>query len=121
MSLAWQFRAVRTPAKNVILGWLGRDKVLQARLDSCLRRLRKMATPWPMPYYRPLGDGIGEVRFDLRNVEHRLYGYFGPGPNDFTVVLASSGKKGQNKRIKAAKRLKRQYEMAAPELENYDV
>jgi hypothetical protein len=54
-------------------------------------------------------------------VEHRLYGYFGPGPRDFTVILASSGKKGQNKQIKAAIRLRKQYEMAAPELENYDV
>lgn len=121
MRPVWTFRAVRTQSGNVLTDWFGTDKKLQARMDRYLGCLQQMPGHWPMPYYRHLGDGIGEIRFDLRNVEHRLYGYFGPGQRDFTVVFAGSGKKEQDKHIKSAKKLKRQYEITVPELENYDV
>lgn len=110
---------MRTTSRNVIIDWLGRNRELQARVDALLRRVVVMPIPWPMPYYRPLGDGIGEVRIDLRNVEHRLYGYF--AARGFAVILASSDKKAQKRCIKLAKKLKKQYDIAAPELEDYDV
>lgn len=80
-----------------------------------------MALPWPMPYYRSVGDGVGEIRIDYLKVEYRFYGYFGPGPNQFTVILAAGGKKGQQADITEAKKLKKQLETANPMVENYDV
>ena len=54
-------------------------------------------------------------------MEHRLYGFFGPGQGEFTILIASSDKKKQNSTINDAKKLKKQYERAMPELETYDV
>ncbi len=88
-------------------------------MDVLLRRLRIIPVPWPMPYYRPLGNGVGEIRFDLRKEEHRLYGYF--ATEEFIVILASSGKRKQNQSIQNAKKLKEKYNLAAPKLEDYDV
>ncbi len=48
-----------------------------------------------------------------------MYGYF--SGRRFAVVLASSDKKAQKRCIKLAKRLRKQYDIAAPELEDYDV
>jgi hypothetical protein len=121
MKQRWQFVAVKTASGNVVTNWLGRGLRLQARMDYYLRILREMPPPWKMPYYEPLGDGVGAIRFDLDKVEHRLYGYFGPAPRQFTIILPSSDKKQQNKQIKLAKKLKRQYETSAPEVEEYDV
>jgi putative component of toxin-antitoxin plasmid stabilization module len=119
MPFAWKIAAVRTSSGNVISDWLGRNPELQARVDAQLRRMVEMPGIWPMPYYRPLGEGVGEIRVDMRKVEHRMYGYF--ASRMFVVVLASSDKKTQQRYIKSAKKLKKQYFIAAPELENYDV
>ena len=100
---------------------MGRDRGLQARMDSYLRRLKVLPLPWPFPLYRPLGGGIGEIRFDLGKVEHRLYGYFGPRSNQFTIMLAASGKGNQQAKISAAKKLNKKYQVAAPEVDDYDV
>lgn len=119
MKHPWQFAGVVTNSGDVIRDWLGRDPELQARMDVQLRRLRLMPLPWPMPYYRPLGDGVGEIRFDLRKVEHRLYGYF--ESRQFVVVLASSDKKAQKASIASAKKLKKQYDQKQPKVKGYDV
>ncbi len=65
MAALWKIAAVKTASRNVILDWLGRDTALQARIDSLLRRLVVMPGLWPMPYYRPLGEGVGEIRMAI--------------------------------------------------------
>lgn len=113
-----KFAAVKTSSGNVLSDWLGEDVRLKARMDSYLRRLKVMDT-WPMPYYRPLGGGVGEIRFDLAKVEHRLYGYFSHG--EFIIVLASSNKKTQKQDIQTAKKLRAACQLSAPATEAYDV
>jgi putative component of toxin-antitoxin plasmid stabilization module len=80
-----------------------------------------MPLPWPFPYYNPLGDGVGEIRLDLVNVEHRLYGFFGIRPDEFTVLIASSDKKRQQRRIQEAKKLKKQMNKSPFKTEVYSV
>jgi putative component of toxin-antitoxin plasmid stabilization module len=72
-----------------------------------------------MPYYRPLGGGVGEIRIDDANVEYRIYGYF--TGRCFIVLFGRSGKKNQDESIKAAKNLKKQFAKNPPPTERYDV
>lgn len=119
MAVQWAFRAVKTTRGDVISDWLRSDVRLRARVDSFLRRLRELPVPWPPTYYGTLGDGIGEIRIDMGKVEHRLYGFF--GPSEFTVLLASSDKKSQQRLIQAAKKLKRRYDLSPMKTEGYIV
>lgn len=119
MATRWKFRAARTTRSNVVTDWLGQNKQLRARIDSFLRRLRELPLPWPLTYYGPLGDGIGELRVDMGNVEHRLYGFFGPG--DFTILAASSDKKRQQELIQQTKKLYRRIQGNPIETEEYIV
>jgi len=78
-----------------------------------------MDHPWPFPYYRSLGDGVGEIRMDYGRVEHRLYGFFGLLPRQFTVLIASSDKKRQRQLIQEAKKLRKRVENSNPATEEY--
>jgi putative addiction module killer protein len=119
MKPVWEFWAVRTARRNVLVDWLSRSKPLQAKVDVTLRRLQFMGPNWPMPYYRPLGGGVGEIRLDEGNVEHRIYGFF--SGRCFIVMFGSSDKKSQQQSIKAAKKLKKEFIKTPPPTERYDV
>jgi putative addiction module killer protein len=119
MKPLWEFWPVRTIRRNALVDWLSRDKALQAKVDVTLRRLQVMWPKWPMPYYRPLGGGVGEIRLDDGNVEHRIYGYF--SGRCFVVMFGSSDKKNQQQAIKQAKALKKQFDKTPPPKEKYDV
>ncbi len=80
-----------------------------------------MDLPWPLTYYRPLGDGIGEIRIDFGRVEHRLYGFFGIPPHTFTIMSTSSDKKAQNRVIQESKKLHKQTIEFGLETEEYIV
>ena len=121
MVARWSFRAVRTLRGNEISDWLRGNTRLRARVDSFLSRLRDFPVPWPATYYGPLGDGIGEIRIDMGGVEHRLYGFFGDGPDEFTVLIASSDKNKQQAFIQRAKKLKKQHDQSPFETEEYIV
>jgi putative component of toxin-antitoxin plasmid stabilization module len=118
MKPAWEFWPTVTQRSNVLLEWFGRDKAFQARADSTLRRLQHMLT-WPMPYYRPLGGGVGEIRFDYNQSEQRIYGFF--ADRRFIVLFGKSGKQGQQEAIKRAKTLKKQFDKQPWKTEKYDV
>lgn len=102
-----------------MVDWLSGDMPLQAKVDVTLRRLQFIGPRWPMPYYRPLGSGIGEIRLDDGSVEHRIYGYF--SGRCFVVIFGKSGKKNQQQAIKYAKSLKKQFDRTPPPKERYDV
>jgi len=72
MKHIWEFWAVVNQSGNEFTDWIGDDKPFQARIDATLRRLQDMFPTWPMPYFRPLGDGVGEIRFDFQKVEHSI-------------------------------------------------
>jgi len=79
--------------------------------------------PWHPTYYGSVGDSVGELRVDFQNVEYRFYGYFGPGPGEFTVIHIGDDKKRQQEAINDAKKLKKQIDAATgtPRVEKYDV
>jgi putative addiction module killer protein len=119
MKPVWEFWAVRTARRNALVDWLSRDKALQAKVDVTLHRLQFMGPKWPMPYYRPLGGGVGEIRLDDGKVEHRIYGFF--SGKCFIVMFGSSDKKSQQQSIKRAKNLKKGFVKTPPPTERYDV
>jgi putative component of toxin-antitoxin plasmid stabilization module len=123
MKTPWQFAGLKTGRGNVLKDYVSKDKKFQARVDSFLRRQRLKEVPWGLPDYRPVGDNVGELRIDYLKVEHRLYGYFGPEPRQFTVMLAGNEKNGQQKDIKAVKKIMTQIKQmkGKPEVENYNV
>ena len=101
------------------MDWLSKDEALHAKVDVTLRRLQFMGPKWPMPYYRPLGGGVGEIRLDESKVEHRIYGYF--SGRSFVAIFCESGKKQQKESIKHAKNLKKQFDKTPPPTEPYHV
>jgi putative addiction module killer protein len=119
MKTVWEFWAVQTARRNVLVDWLYRDKRLQAKVDATFRRLQFIGPKWPMPYYRPVGGGAGEIRIDDGNVEHRIYGFF--SGRCFVVMLGSSDKKNQQQSIKTAKNLRKQFVKTPPPTERYHV
>ena len=48
----------------------------QADGDLFIKTQRKFRR-WEMPAYRSLGGGIGELRWESENKQHRLLGFFG--------------------------------------------
>jgi hypothetical protein len=51
-------------------------------------------TGWSMPYCRPLGSGILEIRFKCKKVQQRPLGCFGPERYDFTFLFPAIEKGG---------------------------
>ncbi len=115
----WEFRPVKTAKRNALVAWLSGKLQLQAKVDATLRRLKVIWPTWPMPYYRPLGGGAGEIRLDDAKVEHRIYGYF--SGKCFVIMFADSDKKMQQQSIKQAKKLRKQFAETPPPTERYDV
>lgn len=63
----------------------------RAELDVILTEhlgIREIAG-WKKPYYLSLGDGLGEIRFTVDNVEYRIFGSFG-GRGVFRMWLAAT-------------------------------
>lgn len=50
---------------------------------------------WNRPYAAPYSDGFIEVRFEVRNVQYRPLGFFGPARGDFTFVIPTEERGGQ--------------------------
>jgi putative component of toxin-antitoxin plasmid stabilization module len=123
MNTDWRFASLKTGSGNVLKDFLSKDAQLQARVDSFLRRLRVLPVPWPPTYCDTrMGGGVVELRVDFRKVEYRFYGAFAPGSHQFTVILAGSGKKRQQKMINAAKQLKTTLDLNRTWIvEDYDV
>lgn len=42
---------------------------------------------WVRPYYATLPNGIGEIRFEYKNVQYRPLGFWGPNRNEFTFLF----------------------------------
>jgi hypothetical protein len=53
----------------------------------------KKAQEWGLPDYRPLGKGLGEIRFTVSNVEYRVYGSFFPGMKFRMWMVATKARK----------------------------
>lgn len=84
----------------------------QAEFDNLLIELA--ATPrttWNMPDFKPLGDGIFELRFTAEKKKYRPLGYDGPGPHQFTILIGAYKKMRKwtpSEAVETASRLRRE-------------
>ncbi|MBI3439007.1 MAG: type II toxin-antitoxin system RelE/ParE family toxin [Proteobacteria bacterium] len=98
----WQFRCYLVgPDLDVLDEWRiahADDDALQAKLDTRLRFLRQQPRDrWVRPYFDTLDDdcsGLGEVRFEYKNVQYRPIG-FSSGKLEFTFVFVAIEKGGK--------------------------
>src|SRR5216117_2069182 len=63
----------------------------QADADSFISNVRKLKE-WKMPDFRPLGCGLGELRWKSQNKQHRLIGFLS---GDVFVLLIGCTHKQQ--------------------------
>lgn len=69
------------------------DANIRATFDTRLRYLREQEQhKWSMPYFKLLHGrccGIGEIRFQVRRIQYRPLGYFGPMNHQFTLLVGA--------------------------------
>ena len=97
----WIFRSYRLArGTDEIDEWYSalRPK-LRAKVLTGLEYLRDHPIQdWVRPRVAPLhGEckGLNEIRFRLGKVQWRLIGFFGPGQNEFTIVIIAMEKNGR--------------------------
>ena len=89
---------------DVIESWFGEysasrfDKV-RAKFLARVMYLRQQPKPpqWAGPCFHFLSGaaGIGTVNFEVRNIQYRPLGFFGPGSMEFTFLLFATEKGGK--------------------------
>jgi len=98
---AWAFRCYLINDNDVLDEWRKAneaDDKLLVKLDTRLRFLQQQPRDkWVRPYFDTLSDdcaGLGEVRFEHKNIQHRLIG-FASGHLEFTFLMAVIEKGGK--------------------------
>ena len=98
----WSFHGFETPARNrPVSDWINelsidtRDELIDLFLYMRIRPPNE----WGAEHFKPLEDGLSEIRFRDRDDVCRIYGYFGP-PLFFQsyTMLVGAAKKVQNDR-----------------------
>lgn len=90
----WSFRCYVTPdGVDVIDEWYEKQPLqLQAKFDTRMRYLQQQSrSAWVRPYFDTLSGpctGLGEVRFEWKNVQYRPIG-FASGEMEFTFVFVA--------------------------------
>ena len=94
----WTFHSYVIGATDVVSEWYALYSAaihlpLRAKLDVRMNYLRDQPV-WPDPLYHPLAgqEGLGAVRFKVKNVQYRPMGFFGPGNRTFTFVYFATEK-----------------------------
>lgn len=91
MATSWVFRSYLTArGDHVLQQWYdGLNDKAQAKFDTRLRHLNQQPiTGWTRPYFDMLtGEyaGLGKVRFEVNNVQHRPIGFIS-AIHEFTFV-----------------------------------
>ena len=85
--------------RDCIVDWLdglpiGERKVVRIELEVILRLLRFTRSDlWTRPQFAWLqgdrNDGIGEIILDCRGIPYRPLGCFGPGEDEFTILIGA--------------------------------
>jgi len=94
----WVFVERTTPSgRGVISDWYKDiEPDAQDDFDDILRGLA--VTPrdlWVRPVYSPMTPEFGEIRFFAGSLQHRVFGFFLEGTNQY-VMLIGATKKGKN-------------------------
>lgn len=99
--MPWVFRTYRrSSGRDDVRDWFaGLDRTGRAAVLNVLQYLRDHPRDyWLRPDFDVLHgkcQGLGEVRFKLERVQHRLIGHFGPWRMSFTFLLPVT-KRGRN-------------------------
>ena len=83
--------------RGVISDWYRKDiePSAQEEFDRILPFLAVSPRElWVRPPYSPLTPEIGEIRFKANNLQHRVFGFFLEGTNQY-VMLVGATKKGK--------------------------
>jgi hypothetical protein len=94
MTAWWRFRCyLKKDGIDVIDEWYRlQPEALQAKFDTRMRYLQQQPRDaWKRPYFDTLGGacaGLGEVRFEWKNVQYRPIG-FASGEMEFTLVFVA--------------------------------
>ena len=95
----WTFmERVTVNGRGVITDWYKKEiePSAQAEFDDVLRFLAVSPRElWVRPPYSPLTPEIGEIRFKANNLQHRVFGFFLEGTNQY-VMLVGATKKGRD-------------------------
>lgn len=100
MEAWWTFRCYVDVADiDVIDEWYqAQPDKLQAKFDTRVRYLQQQPrSAWIRPYFDTLhGEcaGLGEIRFEWKNVQHRPLG-FASGKMEFTLLFVATEKGGK--------------------------
>lgn len=94
----------------MIAAWIKKDELsvtAQETLEARLAQLGGMEpVNWVHPYITQLRNcaRISEIRFDVDNRQHRIFGFFGPNRHEYTMLLGwiKKGKSGYSKQCKTA-------------------
>jgi hypothetical protein len=95
MTTRWEFRCYISPdGVDQIRAWYDQQsRKVQGKFLSRLKTLAQLDfTEWKLPLFRWLhGECVplGEVRFEVQNVQHRPLGYRGPGAYVFTLTFCA--------------------------------
>lgn len=77
----WTFRGFETPVGNrPVLDWIN-TLAAEARyelIDIVIYMKVRPHNEWAPEHFKPLEDGISEIRFRDGDSVYRIYGYFGP-------------------------------------------
>lgn len=96
----WVFRCyISASGRNQIDRWYQRiTPVAQSELDTVLTYLQqRQRSEWIRPQFAPLRGKyreLCELRFKANNLQHRVFGFFGPSQQEFTMLIGTT-KKGR--------------------------
>jgi hypothetical protein len=96
----WTIRSYVSPVGNdLVRKWYDTQSfTAQAAFDTVvLLLLQRSREEWRRPEFAMLKGKytkLGELRFDVRNVEYRPLGFFGPCQSEFTILIGAT-KKGR--------------------------
>ncbi|WP_292938322.1 type II toxin-antitoxin system RelE/ParE family toxin [Noviherbaspirillum sp.] len=91
-NMAWIFRTYvsqtgRTEVQDKV------DELDEVVLEHLLGRIRYLANTEKIDWHEPQAKkltgakDVYEIRFKADGIQYRPLGYFGPGPNDFTILV----------------------------------
>jgi putative component of toxin-antitoxin plasmid stabilization module len=95
----WRFFGFETPAKNrPISDWINGlpDDARDELVDVLLHLQVRPNNEWPAEHFKPLEDGISEIRFKTAAHKYRIYGCFGEAQSYF--MLVATDKKVSNQK-----------------------
>lgn len=84
--------------RGVITDWYRKEIEPSAQEEFDLILPQLAASPrdlWVRPPYSALTPEFGEIRFKANNLQHRVFGFFLEGTNQY-VMLVGATKKGKN-------------------------